>query len=181
MGRGIIPCDASDPGNMQCPRPLLAFTHTSHSAMAESPICNSSKDVEVADFFKLKTELFETIARFVQIQVDAYMLTLHTYCISNKVQAKYDGKWHDITYRSMHFPGSRLPTHFASNAFCSNMSVYHGRSAAERNNTRPPSLSTLFRARICSWAADSVGSNQSIESMSCKTSVVSSGRYSTQS
>lgn len=73
----------------------------------------------------------------------------------------------------MHFPESRLPTHLASKPCCSKMSVYHGLRAAERKKTRPSTLSTLFKATICSSAAPSVslGSNQSIESMSCRVDI----------
>lgn len=73
------------------------------------------------------------------------------------------------TYRSIHFPSTLNPTRFGSKPHCSKRSVYHGRRAADRKKTRPPSLSTLLRARTCETAACvvSAGSNQSIESMSC--------------
>lgn len=65
----------------------------------------------------------------------------------------------------MHVPGFLSPTRRTEKPSDWKTSMYHGLMLAERNMTRPPILSAWFSATTCSSAAESLGSNQSMESM----------------
>jgi hypothetical protein len=166
QGLGDLDVDLDD-GGQCCPCRLQLEGSVSDWVSTSQISSSSSAAVAAAVFlFDGMIGLSEMFVFFVQIQAEAYMFTLDQISI---IHIKEVTATVGITHRSIHFPESRCPTHFASKPLCSKMFVYHGRSAAERNRTRPPSFSTLFSDTICSRAAPSasVGSNQSIESMSC--------------
>jgi hypothetical protein len=86
---------------------------------------------------------------FVQIQVEAYMLT-----------------------RSVHVPGGILAaTLFEEKPFSSNARMYHGLRPADLSNTRPPSFMARLTALACATASGPAGLNQSI--LSIRTAIVS--------
>ena len=112
-------------------------------------------------------------AVFVQSHVLAYIFTLDKNLVRSVPynvhvqEPSFTTEERVLTHRSMHFPSSLRPTQSHLNPLSAKLLTYHGFNAAERNNTRPPMRSTLFRARTCSFAAGwcGSGSNQSIESM----------------
>lgn len=95
----------------------------------------------------------------VHIQQEAYMFTLG-------IELVWHRRWvGERTYRSMHVPGLLSPTRRTENPSDWKTSMYQGLMLADRSMTRPPILSAWFNATTWSSAAESFGSNQSIESM----------------
>ena len=126
---------------------------------------NSANDV----FLKCALTSSDSIpTSFVQIHVEAYILTLHPTLANKEHHHKGQGTEGERvvpTYRSMQLPGTLTATLLTLNPHSPNTRIYHGSSPALLSITLPFTLSARFNARICLSACVPVGGNQSIESM----------------
>lgn len=99
--------------------------------------------------FAHSRSIYSTETVFVQIQVDAYILT-----------------------RSVHVPAGILAaTLLQTKPFSSKARMYHGHNPADRSNTRPAVLSARLMALTCAAASGPAGVNQSM--LSIRTAIVS--------
>lgn len=104
---------------------------------------------------------------FVQIHVDAYMLTLP---YRQLVPPMSSGSLIS-TYRSIHAPGTRTATLLHAKPSLSKTVTYHGSRPALRSITLPLTFNALLSARICRTACFPSGGNQSM--LSITTTIVS--------